>query len=102
MAKKSLVLQRSRWDIMATVLEIAKRPESKTHVMYRANLSFRQLERYLELLLEKGFLKVLEASQSRAAKLFVTTEKGLSFLEAYHRLEEIVSGKKVASTFGFP
>ena len=102
MAKKSLVLQRSRWDIMATVLEIAKSPESKTHVMYRANLSFRQLERYLELLLEKGFLKVSEASHSRAAKLFVTTDKGLSFLEAYHRLEEIVSGKKVASTFGFP
>ena len=102
MAKESLVLQRSRWDIMAAVLEIAKSPESKTHVMYRANLSFRQLERYLEFLLAKGLLEVSERSHSRAAKLFVTTHKGLSFLEAYHRLEEIVIEQKVASTFGFP
>ncbi len=102
MAKKSLVLQRSRWDIMATVLETAKNPESKTHVMYRANLSFRQLERYLELLLEKGFLKASEGTHSRASRLFVTTDRGHSFLAAYHRLEEIVSGKKAASTFGFP
>lgn len=89
-----MVLQRSQWDIIAKVLGIARSPESKTHVMYRANLSFRQLERYLEFLLDKGLLRVSEVRHSRATKLFVTTDKGLSFLEAYHRLEEIVKDKK--------
>ena len=87
-------LQRSQWDIMANVLRLAKSPESKTHIMYGANLSYRQLETYLKLLLDGGFLRVTEERRSKATKLFVTTDDGVSFLEAYHRLKEIVKGKK--------
>jgi predicted transcriptional regulator len=79
---------------MAGILRVAKSSESKTHIMYGANLSFRQLERYLELLLDRGLLRVSEERRSKATKLFVTTDKGLSFLEAYRRLEEIVREKK--------
>ena len=78
---------------MANILRLAKNSESKTHIMYGANLSFRQLERYLKFLLDGGFLIVTEERHSKATKLFVTTDSGLSFLEAYHRLEEIVKGK---------
>jgi len=87
-------LQRSQWDIMANVLRLAKSPESKTHIMYGANLSFRQLERYLEFLVDRGLLRVSEERHSKATKLFVTTDSGVSFLKAYHRLEEIVREKK--------
>lgn len=87
-------MQRSQWDIMASVLRVARSPESKTHIMYGANLSFRQLERYLEFLLDGGLLRVSEERHSKAAKLFVITDRGLSFLEAYRRLEEVVRGKK--------
>ncbi len=79
---------------MARVLSVAKSPESKTHIMYGANLSFRQLESYLELLTDRGLLRVSEEKQSKATKLFVTTRKGLSFLEAYQRLEETIREKK--------
>jgi len=88
------MLQRSQWDIMANILRLAKSPESKTHIMYGANLSFRQLERYLKLLVDGGFLMVTKERRSKVTKLFVTTDDGVSFLEAYHRLEEIVKGKK--------
>jgi len=88
------MLQRSQWDIMANILRLAKSPESKTHIMYGANLSFRQLERYLKLLVDGGFLSVSEERRSKVTKLFVTTDNGVSFLEAYRRLEEIVKGKK--------
>jgi len=87
-------LQRSQWDIMANVLRLAKSPESKTHIMYGANLSFRQLEKYLKLLIDSGFLSVTKEKHSKATKLFVTTDDGVSFLEAYHKLEEIVRGKR--------
>lgn len=79
---------------MANILRLAKSPESKTHIMYGANLSFRQLERYLKFLLDGGFLRVTEERRSKVTKLFVTTDDGVSFLEAYRRLEEIVKGKK--------
>jgi len=62
--------------------------------MYGANLSFRQLKRYLKLLVDGGFLSVSEERRSKVTKLFVTTDDGVSFLEAYRRLEEIVKGKK--------
>ena len=88
------MLQRSQWDIMANILRLAKSPESKTHIMYGANLSFRQLERYLKLLVDGGFLRVTEERRSKVMKLFVTTGNGVTFLEAYHKLEEIVTGKK--------
>jgi len=88
------MLQRSQWDIMANILRIAKSPDSKTHIMYGANLSFRQLERYLKLLVDGGFLSVTEERRSKVMRLFVTTDDGVSFLEAYRRLEEIVKGKK--------
>ena len=88
------ILQRSQWDIMASVLRVAKSPESKTHIMYGANLSFRQLERYLEFLVDRGLLRVIEERRSKVMKLFVTTDSGVSFLETYRRLQEIVREKK--------
>ena len=87
-------MQRSQWDIMANILRLAKSSEAKTHIMYGANLSFRQLERYLKLLVDGGFLRMTEERRSKVTKLFVTTDSGVSFLEAYRRLEEIVKVKK--------
>jgi predicted transcriptional regulator len=77
------------WDIMAKILYVAKNPEPKTHIMYRANLSFNQLKRYMELLLDRGLLNAVEKRQSKVRKVFVTTDKGLSFLEAHRALTEI-------------
>jgi len=79
---------------MAKILRVAKSSESKTHIMYGANLSFRQLESYLKLLLDGRLLRVSEEKHSKATKLFVTTDDGVSFLKAYRKLEEIVGEKK--------
>ena len=87
-------MQRGRWDIMASVLSVAKSPKSRTHIMYGANLSFRQLKRYMELLLEKGLLCVSENTNSKAKNLYVITDIGLSFLESYHRLADVGSETK--------
>ena len=87
MGKSSL--QRGRWDIMASVLRVAESPKSKTHIMYGANLSFRQLKRYMELLLEKGLLCVSEETNIKAKSMYVTTDHGHSFLENYRKLVDV-------------
>lgn len=79
---------------MAAVLRIAKSSKSKTHIMYGANLSYRQLERYLEFLLDRGLLKVSGEKHSKARHLFVTTDRGLAFLKAYSMLKEIIKEKR--------
>jgi predicted transcriptional regulator len=51
--------------------------------MYRANLSHRQLERYLEYLEKNG---MLEEVADGKVNLFQITEKGIEFLKDYGRM----------------
>jgi predicted transcriptional regulator len=76
--------KRSDIDIMASILNEAHRGARKTHIMYRCNLSHRQLQAYLKLLLGMEFL----ACQS---DLFKTTVKGRKFVDAYRTLKALMT-----------
>ena len=56
---------------------------TKTQIMYKSFISFRQLNRYLSLLLENKLLVYDE----KTTKYKITT-KGLNFLKVYHQFEE--------------
>jgi predicted transcriptional regulator len=76
---------RTRVEILASILHVASKGALKTHIMYRANLSHRQLERYLAFLEEKGLL-----SQGIDAEIgnrtYRITERGVEFLREYSRI----------------
>jgi predicted transcriptional regulator len=57
--------------------------------MYRCNLSFRQLENYLDLLLKRGLLSTVE-DNGNYTSLFKITEKGERFLETYKGLQGLM------------
>ncbi len=69
---------RSRVQIAAGILEIAKNGSHKTRIMYLGNLSFDLLQKYLNLLLDSGLVELTNDS-----KTYVATEKGLRFLEDF-------------------
>jgi len=52
---------RDRLGIIAAILEAASVVSTKTRIMYAANLSFKLLEKYLETVLEAGFVSVSES-----------------------------------------
>ena len=84
---------RSRIEIVADILEIAKNGAQKTRIMYLGNLSFDLLEKYLETLSTSGLLE----ERNDPERTYVATEKGQQFLEDYYELErnlEIVESKK--------
>jgi len=86
--KSLTLLTRSRWDIMASFLSVAMSRRAKTYIMRKCNLSYRQLQAYLAILLDKGLLKVEPCEGSgNPAKIYVTTEKGQAFLRAYRNLK---------------
>lgn len=58
---------------------------TKTHIMYRAYMSYSQLTEYLELL-ESRRLIVYDV-QSQIYKL---TERGLRFINVYEKIHELV------------
>lgn len=78
------VRKRSDIDIMASILDEARRGARKTRIMYRCNLSHRQLQVYLRLLSGMGFL-------ASGSDIFETTVKGIKFLDAYRTLKALMT-----------
>jgi len=69
----------------------------KSQIMYRAKLSFRQLEIFLSLCMTKELLKVkIEGSRV----VYATTEKGVRFLEAYEDFVKRVKELDVLPIYG--
>ncbi len=69
---------RSRLDIIAEMLYAIRDKSKKTQIMYKANLSYGLLIKYLDEL-NSFYLTRFEANESR----YVLTEKGSVFLEQY-------------------
>lgn len=75
--------KRSDVGITLDILRLVRRGERKTRIMYGANLSYGMLTRYLDFLLERGFIELVEADGS-----YKLSEKGLVLigdLERVHR-----------------
>ena len=86
---------RSRIQIAANILEIAKEGSRKTKIMYLGNLSFDLLQKYLEMLVNYELLE-LHGSPDKG---YIATEKGKQFLEDYYELQkysDIANSKKRA------
>jgi len=79
--------RRDKLYIMSEILEIAKDGALKTQIMYRANLSFTQLNDYLGFMLE---IHLLEKIRQNGKAIYRSTEKGLDFLERYHHIAELL------------
>jgi len=84
-------LHRSRMDIVANILREAVGGATKTRIMYRCNLSFRQLQAYLDLLLNTGLLRTIFEGEKGSNAAFQTTIKGRAFLQAYRNLKALLA-----------
>ncbi len=80
--------RRDKLIIMAEIIEIAKKGTSKTNIMFKANLSFAQLNQYLSLLSNAGMLK---KSSSNEKVIFQSTPKGLEFMERQRQVLDLLS-----------
>jgi len=81
---------RNQLNIIADILEVAMDEPIRTHIMYKANLSHRQLLVYLERLLDRDFLAVVTDPMDGRTRYRVT-EKGIQFLKDYARLNRLLS-----------
>jgi predicted transcriptional regulator len=79
--------RRDKFSIVSEILEIAKEGTLKTQIMYKANLSFTQLNDYLKFMLTTT---LLEKFSARGKTMYAATEKGLDFLQRYCELTEML------------
>jgi len=85
------VRKRSDIDIMANILSEANKSTKKTRIMYRCNLNHSQLQVYLQILRDMGFLASHSKKEGAKLNYFKTTSKGLKFLDAYRALKNLMT-----------
>ena len=78
---------RGKIQIMGDVLGLATSGIKKTHIMYKANLSYEQVHLYLGELIEK---RLIAQDVSPDGVVYRTTTKGREFLAYYTRLVEFL------------
>jgi len=86
-AIESSTKRRDKLCIIAEILEIAKEGTLKTQIMYKANLSFAQLNEYMKFMLK---VKLLEKLTNQGKDVYMVTEKGLDFLQRQCELSELL------------
>ena len=80
-------MRRDGFEICADLLRVARGGARKTQLVYRANLNFKVVKRYLSVLLRNGLLEV-------DPPFYSSTEKGEEFLRLFEKVRAIV-GKQV-------
>jgi predicted transcriptional regulator len=74
----------SNSEITAEILSLCVEPQNKTKIMYKTNLSWATLQRYLSQLLSRGLLEIRH-SQIK----YATTSKGLKFIDKWKEIVEL-------------
>jgi len=87
LASDSLLVgkKRSRTEIVANILALTQKGESRTNIGKKARLNSHQLQVYLKKLTEVG---LVEVNNVKRKSVYVTTEKGNCYLRRYNMLKE--------------
>ena len=79
--------RRDRLHIIAEILCITKDGSLKTQIMYKANLSFAQLNEYLNFLTQ---IEIVSVKKENNKIFYKITDKGQHYLEKYREISEIL------------
>src|SRR6266508_354923 len=80
---------RGKLEIIADVVDLCTSGIKKSHIMYKGNLSFEQINRYLRQLLKMGFV---EQAIDDGVIIYRATEKGRVFLHYYNLMINTMQG----------
>ena len=79
--------RRDKLSIMAEILEISRKGTLKTQIMYKANLSFAQLNEYLRFMLKTQLLNKFRANRK---DIYGVTKKGEEFLYRHSEITDLI------------
>ncbi len=70
--------------IIADMLRVGEKGAGKTEIMYTANMSYSQIQKYLEYLVNQGFVNKVNLDNTMIA--YQVTDSGLKLLRAIDNL----------------
>jgi predicted transcriptional regulator len=80
--------RRSNIEIIAEMLKVGENGAGKTKIMYNANLSYSQIQKYLGYLIGQGFINKLELGNPSVT--YRVTESGLRLLSSISSVIEML------------
>jgi predicted transcriptional regulator len=80
-------VKRGRLEIIREILILSRKPAKKTSILYKCNLSFSQLQKYLEYIISRN---LLTNSKNDGRTFYLITEKGNEFLKEYERINNLL------------
>jgi predicted transcriptional regulator len=76
--------RRSNIEIIADMLRVGENGAGKTEIMYSANMSYSQIQKYLDYLVNQGFINKINMDNTMIA--YQVTDSGLKLLKAIDSL----------------
>ncbi len=80
--------RRSDIEIIADMMEVGENGAGKTKIMYSANMSYRQIQKYLGFLIAQGFIDKIEMGNPSVT--YQVTDSGLKLLELINNIKEML------------
>ena len=80
--------RRSDIEIMADMLQVGENGAGKTEIMYSANMSYSQIQKYLGFLVSQGFIDKMEVGNP--AVTYKVTDSGLKLLNTINSIIEML------------
>jgi len=77
------MMKRSRHAIISQILEICRDGASKTRIVYQANLNFRTVNPYINLLIKNDLIIIKQGKNL----LYETTENGRALAENFKQID---------------
>ena len=78
--------RRSDIEIIADMLEVGENGAGKTKIMYGANMSYSQIQKYLAFLVSQGFIG--EVKMGNPSVTYQVTESGIELLGLINRIKD--------------
>jgi predicted transcriptional regulator len=86
--KEMINRRRSEIGILGEILRLAQNGMKKTHIQYKGNLSYVQLQNFLTFAVKKG---LLEAESGNPNVMYRTTQKGIELLALIEEFDHMLS-----------
>lgn len=82
-------MKRSKDEIIMRILSVCSGGANKTKIVYQANLNFKTVNPYIELLVKSGMIEIKEGQIS----MYETTNKGKELLKSFREIQRSLNTK---------
>jgi len=85
--KVTEMMKRSKHVIISRILDICQNGANKTKIVYQANLNFRTVDPYIDLLIKNNLIEVKQGK----TVLYETTDRGRVLLDNFKNINSQLS-----------